>query len=208
MRARALALCALLAGPAAAHPHVFIDGGVDFVLDDQARVTALRVTWIYDAFTSLYVLQSLNFDQDADGALSETERAFLIEDQTAWDPGFQGDSYLYRDAAKLALGAPQDGDVTLVDGRLRVTFTRPLTAPEPGDGLVAKLYDPTYYYAYSVTEPPQVLGSGCQATLVPFVANSMLGALQSTLSELTADETPEQADVGALFADQVRLSCG
>ena len=31
-----------------AHPHVFIDGGVDFHLDGNGRLHKVEVTWLYD----------------------------------------------------------------------------------------------------------------------------------------------------------------
>ena len=51
------ALCAAVALapalPAQAHPHVFVDGGVDFVLGAGAVLEALEVTWRYDEFETL-----------------------------------------------------------------------------------------------------------------------------------------------------------
>ena len=38
----------LAAGPALAHPHVFIDTGLEVVLDAQNRAVGLRITWTYD----------------------------------------------------------------------------------------------------------------------------------------------------------------
>ena len=70
----ALAAC-LSAGSAAAHPHVFIDGGANPVFDAEGRITALQVTWIYDPFTSLYMAEELGLPSDPDTPLSAEERA-------------------------------------------------------------------------------------------------------------------------------------
>jgi polyphosphate kinase len=40
------ALLVLAPSAASAHPHVFIDGGVDFMFDGEGRIESLRVTWI------------------------------------------------------------------------------------------------------------------------------------------------------------------
>ncbi|MEM9369716.1 MAG: DUF1007 family protein, partial [Pseudomonadota bacterium] len=45
----ALALCTAVR-TAEAHPHVFVEGGVSFVLDDEGALAALEVTWRYDLF--------------------------------------------------------------------------------------------------------------------------------------------------------------
>lgn len=43
-----LATGLLAAGPASAHPHVFIDAKADVVFDDQGRITAIRNVWRFD----------------------------------------------------------------------------------------------------------------------------------------------------------------
>lgn len=72
-----------------------------------------------------------------------------------------------------------------------------------------KVYDPTYFTAYMVTEPPQLEGAaeGCSARVAPFVPGGPLLALQRSLSSLPADANPEDAEVGALFADRVFVAC-
>jgi len=76
---------------------------------------------------------------------------------------------------------------------------------------VVKVYDPTFYYAYEITTEPRVVGPdghGCTVTHVPYDPDDpKLKALAVELSALGRDETPEQQDVGALFADELRLSC-
>ena len=61
LRAAAVLFVAALAVPASvpAHPHVFVDGGVDFVLDDQGDLTTLSVKWKYDPFEALMSLTAL-----------------------------------------------------------------------------------------------------------------------------------------------------
>jgi len=41
-----------LTGQAAVHPHIFVDGEVGFEID-AARLSAFRIGWIYDEFTTL-----------------------------------------------------------------------------------------------------------------------------------------------------------
>jgi len=210
----ALVLGAVAAAPipAPAHPHVFIDGGVDFRFDETGRLSAIRVIWIYDAFTSLFMLEQLGLDADGDGELTEEDRAAIVADQTVWPEGYEGDSYLLVASEKVALGEPIEAEAALVDGKVEVQFTRPLAEPLAADGLraVAKLYDPTYFFAYFVTEPATLHDApdGCRAKVDPFEPSTDLIGLQQTLAELSREETPEQEDVGALFADRVTLTCG
>lgn len=43
------ALClSLFAAPLGAHPHIFVNTGLVFVVDDKNRLTHVQVTWEYD----------------------------------------------------------------------------------------------------------------------------------------------------------------
>lgn len=203
----------LWAGGAGAHPHIFIDGGAQFLFDDQGRLAAIRVIWQYDAFASLFILEALEVDRDADGVLTEDETAKVVADQLTWESDFAGDSYLWHGDAPVPLAGPTSGTAALSESRLSVTFERALETPlAPGDAAVlVKLYDPTYYFAYFATHEPRIEGAApaaCRARIEPFEPDSSLAALQGSLALLSTEETPEQQDVGALFADRIVLLCG
>jgi len=215
--ARFLLVALLLPAPASAHPHVWISGGAHFGLDAEGRLARLHVVWIYDSFASLYIVNALELDKDGDQSLNAAEKARLLADQTTWPEEFAGDSALHVGGERWTLGGPENADARLLpSGQVEVRFDRRLDPPIRPDAAtgaaVAKVYDPTFYYAYEVTEPPRILGSdpqGCQVEHRPFDADSpALQALQVELSALDRTETPEQQDVGALFADELRLTCG
>ena len=50
-------------------------------MDDQGRLAAIRVIWQYDAFASLFILESLEVDKDGDGVLTDDETAKVVTDQ-------------------------------------------------------------------------------------------------------------------------------
>lgn len=210
-RWRAVALAAALGvapAPVAAHPHVFIDGGVDFLFDDAGRLAELRVTWIYDPLSSLFMLEDLGIAADAEPA--PAERAALAAYQTEWIEGYEGDSYLWRGATRVGLSGPREAAADLRDGRVVVRFLRSVEAPfRPGDGTVVKIYDPTYYSAYFVTEAPALEGAaeGCGAEVVNFEPSAELAELQQSLLSLPPDATPADPDVGARFAERVFVTC-
>jgi ABC-type uncharacterized transport system substrate-binding protein len=209
--AAALAVAAALAGPEAAraHPHIFIDGGVDFVFDERGRLTDLRITWIYDPLTSLFMLEDLGIDAAGSAPLSAEDRARLAAYQTEWMEGFEGDSYLWDGELRIDLSGPLAADAALRDGRVAISFERALATPfRPGRETVAKIYDPTYFTAYFVTETPRLEGrtAGCAARVEPFEPTGPLMALQRTLLGVGVDEAPP-GEPGALFADKVHIAC-
>lgn len=200
-----------------AHPHVWVSGGADFGINAEGELDRLHITWIYDPFASLYLVNYLNVDQDRDQILTLEDKEKILADQTTWPDTFQGDSYLFVDGQRRALGKPLNADTRiLASGEVEVTFERAVLEPfRPGvDGspVVVKVYDPTFYYAYEVEGAAKIIGPdghGCISEHDPVdTSDPYLTVLAVQLSALGRNETPEQPDVGALFADELRLICG
>ncbi len=63
---------------AEAHPHVFIDAGVEVIFDAEGRAEALRVTWIYDEFYSLMIAEERGLDPDYDGTATPDKTAGIV----------------------------------------------------------------------------------------------------------------------------------
>ncbi|MFM7445932.1 MAG: DUF1007 family protein, partial [Tabrizicola sp.] len=102
-------LVAVLAGPVAAHPHVFIDTTVTAVLDAEGRVTAIRLRWDYDTLVSMVVIADKGADADGDGVISAAETGALDGFDMTWAEGFDGDTMVFQGAAPVALvPGPQD----------------------------------------------------------------------------------------------------
>jgi ABC-type uncharacterized transport system substrate-binding protein len=146
------------AGPAAAHPHVFIDTTVTAILDPQGKVTGVRLRWDYDALVSMVVAEDKGADADMDGMISPTEAVVLDGFDMTWIDGFDGDTGLYQNEAKLPLKpGPQDwatGWAAGSDGgHLWSEYTRWLATPvDPGAGPVSiVVYDVSDYTAYTLT---------------------------------------------------------
>lgn len=201
-----------LGGSAGAHPHVFVDARTGFIFGADGRLQALRISWTYDEFTSLILLETLNLDQDGDGQLNDADRAAVIKGETNWEPEYKGDVYLEVAAKDYLLGRPEAAAVTFANNQFEVSFNLPLSQPVSIDDTPAflRLYDPTFYYAYTIlpTVDPVALPEGCQAHIVSFEPDAAESALQENLAALGREETPEQENVGRLFSDEVSLTCG
>ncbi|WP_175478718.1 DUF1007 family protein [Rubrimonas cliftonensis] len=199
-----------VAGPAAAHPHVFVDAEIVFRLGEGGALEALRVTWAFDAFYSMLLLAEMGMDPVA--APDAAALAALAALQPDWARDFGGAGAARYDEAEIALAPAEAVSAEVADGRLRIAFDRPLAAPvDPSAGAVlAEVYDPTFFVAYSMLEAPRVEGPGaedCSAVLRPFAPNQETDALQSALMALGMDETPETPQVGRVFADSAALTC-
>ena len=93
-----------------------------------------------------------------------------------------------------------------------MSFDLPLSEPILIENTTAslRLYDPIYYYTYSILPEPGSTGlpEGCQIQIVPFQPDAAANALQEQLAALSREDTPTQENVGRLFADEVSLTCG
>lgn len=201
---------ALSAGPAVGHPHVFVDGGVNFAFEDNSLV-ALDVTWLYDDFETLYMLSSYSLSLNAEGELDEIDRRALVRHRSNWPSDFDGSAHLSVEGSPISLQWPKNLDAQMVDGRLRVTFTRDLDEPIRLTGLAVEVafYESTYFYAFSITEQPEFVGSEgrCNGEVLKYDPTEQDQQMQAMLSQLSREETSGIANVGALFADRIVVTC-
>lgn len=212
MKTTAALLFLALPSAAWAHPHVFVDASAGLVFDAEGRLSGLRIVWLYDAFSTLNLYVQLDLDTDGDGALDESDLAKIAEGETDWAPDYPGDTYLFQDAAPVALGHPEHGAARMIGDRVEVSFDLPLAEPLPVAGHVTslKLYDPAYFYAYSLQQvlDPTNLPAGCRPRLIPFQPSAVDEATRQQLAALSIEQLPDNPEIGARFADELRLACG
>lgn len=204
-------LFALIATSASPHPHVFVDGRVDFVFSKGATLQGIEVTWLYDPFETLYILSSLEIDPGQDWVLTDADRAKVIAHESNWTETFNGAARLAYAGQPIALAPPTDFAASLVGNQLEVRFERALSAPFPAaaEDIEVSFYEATYFFAFTISEPPRLLGAadGCAATLSPFDPDAQMTEIQTMLQALGREETPQDLNVGALFTDRIYLSC-
>lgn len=213
MRAIIALSLSLFAAPLGAHPHIFINTGLVFLINDENQLTHVQVTWEYDELYSLLVTEDMGLDDDYDGVLSDADAAALTGFDMNWVDGYNGDLVAELDKTPLALGPPSAPTATMKDGKIITTHLRAVYgAPLVNGPLNFRPYDGTYYTAYEVGLGVDVKGrSGCDITLD---APDIAGALAMTKAELSAlpqDMDMEAAglgDIGSRFATEVRVTCG
>ena len=206
----------LLAAPALAHPHMFLDTSVDVLFNDAGQAASVRITWVYDDLSSLQYIADRALDMDGDGALTPAEKASLTGFDMNWDPGFPGDSYALVGGADQGLSRPRDYTADYQDGKIITTHIRDLPAPLPldiGQTLTLQVYDPGFYAAYTLQSAALEYGGTARACAAQIWEPDRDGAdeaLLAALAEYTADEDVE-ADfpaIGAAYAEEVRVTCG
>lgn len=213
MRLVFLMAAAMFATPAGAHPHVFVDTGIEVMFDAEGRAVDLRITWTYDELYSLLLVQERGLDVDADGVLTEAEVAAFSGFDMKWVAGFAGDTYALLGDVPLVLSGPSDWTAGYAGGMATSTHVRHFDPPLVlGDKpLIVQVYDPGYYTSYGIAYDTKLTGAGpgCSAqTFGPDPAEAD-ESLRAALAEYsgTQDVEADYPAVGAVFAEEVRITC-
>lgn len=201
---------------AAAHPHIFIETGLQLIFDDQSKLAAVRIVWVYDEYFSLVILEDNGLDPDGDGVLTDAETKSIQGFDMNWDPGFAGDTYASQNDKPLVLSRPLEFTTTLENGRListhlRAFETRVAVADEP---VRLQVYDPDYYTAYAMAIEPIVQGrAGCKAQIFVPDPTEASKELEAALAELNAVQTLDNLGIenfpaiGAAYSEEVQVTC-
>lgn len=199
--------------PALAHPHIFVDTGVEITMDAAGALSHVKITWTYDEYYSLLITEDLKIDQDFDGVLTDEDNALLTGFDMNWTPGFNGDLVALLDDAPLELSGPQVPTAILRNGRITTTHVRQVKGTPSLAGHVLSLlaYDETYYTAYDVTLPVKVEpASTCTLDKIAPDIDGELEQMRQMLLTINADADLEENEIpliGGRFATEIRVSC-
>lgn len=206
-----LSIMVAAASTALAHPHMFFKSTAQFILDDQGRLSQLRVVFLIDELNTLYTLAELGVNQDGDQTLSDEETNKIVSNVLEGFGHYKFFTHLYEQDRPVELAKPSNIAVQLHQQRLGLVFTLPLQTPRAlkNNSLSLQLYDPTFFTHITIDLPPTIVGSGASCT----VAVSQPASTQETrrsqrlLSQLSREEKPDIENVGVTFAETTRLAC-
>jgi nickel/cobalt exporter len=191
MRALLLgAAAALLASPAAAHPHLFVDAKATIVFDDKGDFLAIRHAWTFDEAFSVWQTQGL--DTDGDGVTSSAEMQELADENLVGLAEYGFYTYAGEAGSVLPLASIGDARFEYVDGRSTLSFGVEPQGPHRLTGpLEIAINDPEYYVAITFADVSDVTlenaPEGCEVRLDP--PQEMSDALAEQLFALPPDVT-------------------
>ena len=150
----ALAWAACAGGAAQAHPHVFVEADVGLVVGESGTLERIEYVWTFDDMYSTFALQGA---PKAGGSPTPEALAQLAEELVK----------KLEDVDFFTLAAAPDQDLqtigaenaraTMIDGRLRLSFTvrlRALKGEAPRIDL--RVYDPQYIVAIDLREGARI----------------------------------------------------
>lgn len=201
---------------AVAHPHVWIDLKTEVIMDDQGRITGLRLDWTMDELYSTYVIEDMKLIPDVDEAKELAAMARVTQENLG--------EYNYFVRVKLGdevqnFSVIDDMRAEVRDDLVWMGFT--IGFDQPIDLSAGKLryavYDPTYYI--EITYPADVDIKNLGATPISFSGGPQPDACQATVTRaeptfetiaLAASldrEDVAPVDLGDLFAEWVGIDC-
>lgn len=211
--ARAALLSAMLAAPAAAHPHVFIEMNTTLAFTGDGMVRGVGVIWVFDNGYTEAALDGL--DVDGDGKYSEAEIEPLTKENMISLKDYGYFTTLRFDGKKQDFAEVNEYRQVWSEGKLALQFFVPLKTPvDPRKGkFAAKVYDPEFYIGidYAAAEPFRVAGTaapGCAAKLLPLPTDEELEKQREFLASKGKDWKPEtEEDFGESFAQALVVEC-
>lgn len=207
--AAALALSLACAPAAQAHPHVFIDSGLHPVFDEAGYLTSLDFHWWYDPNATVALLDAMALDLDQNWELTREEEELLTAELMNWQPDFNG--FIVVEGVDNALSGPVRGQATLeADQMIHIRFTRTFDQKIRPEFLDVLVYDGEFYIAFALIEAlnGDDVPKGCTAEIVPYDQTEEADLAAATLWDLDPYATPEDPNIGVLFADRLRVMCG
>jgi ABC-type uncharacterized transport system substrate-binding protein len=156
-------LAGVLAGPAAAHPHVWITVETTLMYDKGA-FSGLRHKWTFDQYYTAMAIEGL--DKNKDGKYDREELAELAKVNIDGLKEFAYFTTASVAGREIKFEAPSDYWLEHRDGVLSLNFTLPFTEPVSTDakGLTFAVQDPTFFIAFDLAKvDPAKLGPGTPA---------------------------------------------
>lgn len=187
-----LLLAAIAAGPAAAHPHVFVTAKAEIVFAADGSVQAIRNRWSFDEAYSAYITQGL--DKNGDGKLTSDELAELAKINVESLPDVEFFTAAKLNGRKQEFGTPGEQVMSYDNKVLTLVFTLPLKTPAKVRSFGIEIGDPTYFVAFNIVdEPDAVVTKGAPQGCVVRVNRppKLDDATQKRLAEADITATPD-----------------
>lgn len=204
----ALALgLSLVAGPALAHPHVWVVVKSQVIYNGEGRVSGVRHAWTFDEAYSAFAVQGL--DKNGDGKLSAEELKELAQVNVDSLHEFDFFTFAKASGAKQDFNRPVDYALVYDKAQLTLSFTLPLKAPSSPRTFALEIYDPTWFVSFALAEGDDAIGlanapQGCARTI------NRPRPLEPTVQQRLSEDNFASlggTNLGASFINRVLVAC-
>src|SRR5438477_243155 len=197
--------CALGAGAAQAHPHVWITATSELIYAPDGAITGVRHAWTFDDMFSTYALQGI--ETKTKGVYSREELAALAQTNVESLKEFGFFTFAKADGKQEKFLEPVDYFLEYNDTALTLHFTLPLKTPVKPKELALEVFDPSFFidFKFEDKDAVKLIGApaGCQMQMQrpsDGTANAQKFSEQSFL-------TGDNSNYGAMFANKITVQC-
>ncbi|MCE4224481.1 DUF1007 family protein [Methylobacterium sp. C25] len=206
------ALGIALAGPALAHPHVWVAAKAEIAYE-SGKVAGVRHSWTFDAAYSAYVTQGL--DTNKDGKLSSEELQGLATENTSNLAEFGYFTKLKVAGKEQPFAEPREPHMSMDGDKVTLSFLLPLKTPAAqGRGVAAiEIYDPTYFVSFGLADGADAVSlkgapSGCAVTISrPKATEPQTADAGKPMSEAFFEALTAASDYGVQYANRAIVAC-
>src|SRR6185437_58909 len=195
------------AGPAFAHPHVWITMKSEVLVGPDGAVTGIRHHWSFDDMFSAFALQGQA--SKVKGQYTREELAPLAKVNVESLKEYDYFTYATADGKKVELAPPtSDYWLDYRDSVLTLNFTLPVKTPVKAKELKVDIYDPTIFidFEFDKKDPGKLVGGPhCKMDVV--YPREMTFAEGKALSEIPADQPNVSMAWGEKFANKLLVHC-
>ena len=196
----------LSAGPALAHPHIFVDSTAQIVFDKQGRFAEIRHHWIFDKAFSAWVTQGL--DTNHDGKISPDEMQDLADQNLLGLSEFDYYTFAGEGQKELIFRPVPGAHMHMENGRVALEFSIVPTKPyEIANTLEIEVSDPDYYVAFSFPDSggASLVGAPLGCSVESHPPQPLSDADAKKLAAIGADVVAVPPELKALAESQANI---
>lgn len=204
------AAIATTAGPAAAHPHVWVIVKSELLYAPDGTLKGVRHAWTFDDMFSTFATQGLEAKKK--GEFSREELAPLAKVNVESLKEYDFFTAATANGNKIEFNEPVDGYYLVFDPKqseLTLHFELPIKAPVKAKDVNIEVYDREYFVDFSLAEkePIKLAGAPAACKLSVGKPQEMGAALAQRLSQLGPDQRNPSLTIGAEFANRIQVKC-
>lgn len=204
-----VAMLAVTAGAAQAHPHVWIVAKSELVYAPDGTITGIRHSWTFDDMFSTYALQGL--EQKTKGVYTREELAALAQTNVESLKEYAFFTFAKAGAAgsqkKEKFNDPVDYYLEYKDAALTLHFTLPFKVPFKAAALALEVFDPSYFIDFQLNAKDPVTLVGAPATCKLVVQRPSDGSAQAQKMNEDTFLNGDNSNYGAMFANKITVDC-
>jgi ABC-type uncharacterized transport system substrate-binding protein len=196
-----------LAGPASAHPHVWVTMKSTVVYAPDGTLVGVRHAWTFDDMFSTFATQGLESKKKGEFTRDELQPLAKVNVESLKEYDFF--TYAKANGKKTTFVEPTEYHLEYTDQLLTLHFLLPLKTPAKLQSLDFEVFDPGYFVDFQLAEKDAVAlagaPNGCKFTVGK--PQEMTKEMAQRLSQIGPGEQIPENTFGAQFANKIAVKC-